>query len=298
MIRLPARLLLTALLAVPAAAVTFEEALADPKLWPAEVTVLGATKATVIKNGRASGALLIGAGRKLIVTAVSADGVTGKLGGETVRVPAEKTNLYELLNLNRPLPEGEGSIFDVEAKPPSLHNAVSEKNALLSELTGEAAPIPLTPMQRQLDGKLVRLADGKLIPVNVGAALAPVKYYAVYFSAGWCAPCRKFTPGFIEAYKELKQRYPHFEVIFVSNDHTAAEMEGYIRQDRMPWPALQYEQVQASQLQRFAGSGIPNLVLVDATGKVLVRSFRGKEYLGPQYVLDETRRLLAANLGR
>jgi thiol-disulfide isomerase/thioredoxin len=291
-------LLLVAVCAAPAAGVTFEEAIADPKLWPAEVTVLGATRATVLKDGKPAGILLVGSGRKLAVTAVSAEGVTGKLGGDTVRVPADKTNLYELLNLNRPSPPGEGSIFDVEAKPPTLRGAVAEKNAILSDLTGEAVPAPLTPMQRQLDGKLVRLADGKLGPISVGQALAGVKFYAIYFSAAWCGPCRQFTPGFVSAYKELKQKYPNFEVIFVSNDRSATEMANYMRQDRMPWPALQFEHVQSSQLTRYAGPGIPCLVLVDPNGKVLAHSFRGSDYLGPQHVLDEARRLLALNLGR
>jgi thiol-disulfide isomerase/thioredoxin len=298
MMRRATCLLLAAALAGPVGAATFEEAVANPKLWPAEVTVLGATRATVLKDGKPAGVLLIGAGRKLAVTAVSAEVVTGKLGGETVQVPAEKTNLYEVLKFNRPSAPGEGSIFDIEAKPPSLRDAVAEKNAVLADLTGAAAPAPLTPMQRQLDGKLVRLADGKLGDVNVGQALAGVKFYAVYFSAAWCGPCRQFTPGFITAYRELKQKHPNFEVVFVSNDRSAAEMAGYMRQDRMPWPALKFEQVKSSQLQRYAGSGIPNLVLLDANGKVLAHSFRGQEYLGPQHVLTEARRLLALNLGR
>lgn len=295
---LPRLLLLAGLTAGTGAAATYEATIADPKLWPAEVAVLGSTRATVIKDGKPAGMMLVGAGRKLAVINVTAEGVTGKLGGDTVRVPAERTNFYELVNLNRPSPPGEGSIFDVEAKPPTLKDAVAEKNAILADLTGVAAPAPMNPMQRQLEGKLMRLEDGKFIPVNVGQILAGVKYYAIYFSAGWCAPCREFTPGFVGAYRELKQKYPSFEVIFVSNDHSGVEMANYMRQDRMPWPALRYEQVAGSQLQRYAGPGIPCLVLVDASGKVLANSFRGAEYLGPQHVLDEAKRLMALSLGR
>ncbi len=43
---------------------------------------------------------------------------------------------------------------------------------------------------------------------------------------------------------------------------------------------------------RYAGDGIPCLVLVDADGMVLSDSFRGGGSVGPDLVLDETWKIL------
>lgn len=283
---------------------TLEQIIADPQLWPAEVTVPAATRGTVLKDGQPAGVMLVGAGKRLTVTGIAADGVTGKLGGTTVKVPVEKTNL---------LAGGEGPA--VAHNPPaapavstapaatgggmttvSLRESAAEQQAALAEVmkAGEAAP--LTPMQRQLSSKLVRFEGGKLAGINTDRTLNGVKYYGIYFSASWCGPCRQFTPGFVDAYRELKQKYPQFEVVFVSADRSAGDMAGYMKEDHMPWPALKYELVQGSTLMRYAGPGIPCLVLVDANGKVLSDSFNGDDYLGPQKVLNDTRRILARGL--
>jgi nucleoredoxin len=40
-------------------------------------------------------------------------------------------------------------------------------------------------------------------------------------------------------------------------------------------------------VSRYAGDGIPCLVVVDPTGKVISDSFAGKQYLGPSKVLSD-----------
>jgi nucleoredoxin len=261
------------------AAPTLEQIAADPALWPQEVTVSASTKAVVLKNGQPAGAMLIGAGKKITVTGVSSAGVTGKLGGDTVRVPVDKTNL--LAPVGAPAPATVAVTEGATSSAPATATATP---------AAKSAP---TPMQRQLNARLVRLEGGKLASINTDQALAGVKYYALYYSASWCGPCRQFTPHLVRAYRELKQRYPHFELVFISNDHSAGDMAGYMKEDRMPWPALKYDLVERSELTRYAGPGIPCLVLVDANGKVLADSFQGDNYLGPGHVLNETQRILA-----
>lgn len=283
-----------------AAGPTLEQLIADPQLWPAEVVVAGATRGTVIKDGQPAGVMLVGAGKRLTVTGIAADGVTGKLGGTTVKVPVEKTNLLAggegpAVAQNQPAAPAAPAPTGSGLPSASLRESAAEQQAALAEVmrTGEAAPP--SPMQRQLGSKLVRLENGKVGGIN-DRTLAGVKYYGIYFSASWCGPCRQFTPGLVDAYRELKQKYPHFEVVFVSADRSAGDMTAYMKQDRMPWPALKYELVQGSTLMRYAGPAIPCLVLVDANGKVLSDSFRGDDYLGPQHVLSETRKILARGL--
>jgi thiol-disulfide isomerase/thioredoxin len=150
-------------------------------------------------------------------------------------------------------------------------------------------------MQRLLEGKLVRLADGRLQDVEPGA-LAGVKYIGLYYSASWCGPCRQFTPEFVNAYRKLKQAHPEFEVVFVSADHSARDMAGYMRDDRMPWLAVKYER-REQKVMDFSGPGIPCLVLVEAaTAKVLADSYEGDNYLGPGHVLREAQRILGKGI--
>lgn len=249
------------------AAPTLEQLVADPQLWPKEVTVTAATKATVIKDGRPAGVMLIGAGKQMIVTGIAADGVAGKLGGATVKVAADKTNL---------LAGGGGAgipVADVAAPRPT------------------AGPRPA--MQRRLSGKLVKLGGGGLQPVE-DARLDGVKYYALYFSASWCGPCRQFTPGFVKFYREMKAKHPEFEVVFVSADRSAGDMAGYMKKDGMPWLAVKYDLVRTlPEIQRYSGPGIPCLVLVDAGGRVLSDSYDGDNYLGPGKVMKDMQRILA-----
>jgi hypothetical protein len=70
-------------------------------------------------------------------------------------------------------------------------------------------------------------------------------------------------------------------------------MAGYMTEMQMPWPAVNYAELPRSNgtfrgpgIQQFANSGIPDLVLVDSSGKVLADSFNGGTYLGPESVID------------
>lgn len=290
-------LLLAVPLAAGAAGPTLEQLLADPKTWPGEVTVTTATRATVLRQGRPAGVMLVGAGRKLVPTAIAADGITGKIGSDTVKVPLEKTNLLTgddgVAAPLAPTATPDAAVATTPAASVSGISAISakdgiqERNGALRDVLEDPVGAP-TAMQRLFDGKLVRYAGARLEPANLGAA----RFVAIYYSASWCGPCRQFTPELVKAYRELKQQHPEFEVVFVSADRSAIDMLGYMREDAMPWPAVRYERREQPMLA-YAGPGIPCLVLVDATGKVLADSYRGDDYLGPQHVLAQTRRILA-----
>jgi nucleoredoxin len=119
-------------------------------------------------------------------------------------------------------------------------------------------------------------------------ALADKKLIGLYFSAHWCGPCRKFTPELVDYYNRVAPQHPELEVIFVSSDRSPAEMEMYMREMSMPWPAIEYHKLpQKGAIAKYAGSGIPCLVVVDQTGKVVSDSYAGQQYLGPKKVLSD-----------
>ena len=119
-----------------------------------------------------------------------------------------------------------------------------------------------------LQNKLVKLDGGS---VNKADAVAkPTKYYVFYYSASWCPPCQRFTPLLVDFYNKKKPKNTSFELVFVSSDRDEQSMEGYMKEKKMPWPALKF-----SAIQDFRGNfqhpvdGIPLVVVCDLEGKIV-----------------------------
>jgi nucleoredoxin len=132
-------------------------------------------------------------------------------------------------------------------------------------------------------------------------AISKKKYIAYYFSAHWCGPCRKFTPQLIEYYNQVAAQHPEFEIVFYSFDKSPSEMESYMRESKMPWPAIDYaKRDEKSELKDAYGGGIPALVLVESTGKLISSSYDGenKKYVGTQKVLDDLNAIFAGKFAQ
>jgi nucleoredoxin len=182
--------------------------------------------------------------------------------------------------------------LSLDALPPEVQRELQQKP--------ETAPAPiLTPVASLLDQKLID-AGGQAVPTP-GAG---IKYYAIYYSAGWCPPCHAFTPTLVDWYRKFKPDHHDFELIFVSEDKSESDMRGYMTEMQMPWPAVKYDALPRTDgtfhgpdIQQFipASGGIPDLVLVDATGNVLADSYSGSTYVGPQSVVEYMNANLPAN---
>lgn len=138
-----------------------------------------------------------------------------------------------------------------------------------------------------LKGDLIQIRHGDIARVDE-AALASKRLVAFYFSAEWCGPCRKFTPQLVDYYKRVSSEHPEFEIVFFSSDKSQYAMEKYMRDENMPWLAIDFAKLKdKSVLKKNAGDGIPSLVLVDATGNVISSSYAEGKYRGPQQVLTD-----------
>jgi nucleoredoxin len=148
------------------------------------------------------------------------------------------------------------------------------------------------------------LVKGDLISLRNGAlghfddeALEKKKLIALYFSAHWCAPCRKFTPELVDYYNRVATQHPEFEIVFVSFDKSQFAMETYMREANMPWPAIDFPKLGGKEaIRKYAGQGIPCLVLVDATGRVISSTYAGAQYLGPAKVLGDLDAIFAGKV--
>ena len=138
-----------------------------------------------------------------------------------------------------------------------------------------------------LKSDLIQLRAGEAVHAD-DTALANKKLIGLYFSAEWCGPCRKFTPQLVDYYKRVAPEHPEFEIVFFSSDRSQYAMEKYMRDENMPWLAIDFAKLKdKAALRKNAGDGIPSLVLVDSSGNTISSSFANGQYLGPKKVLAD-----------
>jgi len=185
------------------------------------------------------------------------------------------------------------------ARRRELQAAEAQALNTLYQAQKAAAPVPPktvagTPIYESVKGDLVTSKNGILQTFN-DQIIEQKKLIALYFSAHWCAPCRKFTPQLVEYYNRVAPSHPEFELIFVSNDRSGPAMETYMRDMQMPWPAVKFEKIaEKIPLKQYAGAGIPCLVLVDGAGRVISDTYDGKTYRGPAKVIADLEAIFAS----
>jgi thiol-disulfide isomerase/thioredoxin len=101
----------------------------------------------------------------------------------------------------------------------------------------------------------------------------------LYFSADWCAPCRKVTPKLSAFYKAVREQKLPLEIVFVSQDLKESAFTKYW--GHMPWPAVQFQQSKAGKTfrtglkKKYHPKGIPGLVVFRAdTGAIVSQSYK------------------------
>lgn len=273
------RLLLVTLCAISsliAQELTLESVAAEKKIWPHRVTT---TAAIEIPAGAKSAARTLPSGTTLSVKEIKAEGIVVDLDDADAVIPAGSTDLLTRAGT-------------IASQVRALSSASS--SPLFSSATSATAPSSGVTNQiaSYLDGDLVSLEGGQLRKFD-SASLLSKKYLLVYYSAHWCPPCRTFTPELVNWYNSVSAQHDKFDIIFYSNDRSEDDMLTYMTDTSMPWPALEYRKTRLRNiLSKFAGPGIPDLVLLDNKGAVVSDSFQGSTYLGPGKVVGDLSRLL------
>ncbi|HTL56603.1 MAG TPA: thioredoxin-like domain-containing protein [Candidatus Limnocylindrales bacterium] len=123
------------------------------------------------------------------------------------------------------------------------------------------------------DRDLVVLQDDKLVSYQA-AQFLKVPYIILYYGAGWCPDCRRFSPTLVQAYNQQPKDRKRFEVLLISRDKTADGMLKFMKTEKMSWPALAFEKVESAQdlNKYYSGHGIPCLSVINPNGKLLLQS--------------------------
>jgi nucleoredoxin len=159
-----------------------------------------------------------------------------------------------------------------------------------------ARPSLGAPLIDSFTGKLIRCRDGAVEPADA-STLASKTLIAFYFSAHWCPPCRKFTPELVDYYNRVAPQHPEFELIFVSYDKSRFNWETYIRDTKMPWLAIDYDQLGGfEKLKQAGGDAIPSLLVLDEQNRVISSSYEAGKYVGPQNALAALDKAFAAGV--
>jgi len=149
--------------------------------------------------------------------------------------------------------------------PPQETDLITQARAILADERG--APGRLL---EELAGKLVNPIDGK--PTSLDPDARP-KYVVLYFGASWCGPCQQFSPQLVKLLRGKAPKSADVALIYISNDRTPAGMKAYVTKLGIAWPTIRYSNT--GQLPAFSvlfGQGIPQLVVTDRHGKVVVES--------------------------
>ena len=199
------------------------------------------------------------------------------LNGETLVLKGDQGKTYEI-----PL----ASLSEAD-------QSFAKEQATASAPTSTGTPSVFKDL---VEGKLVSVAGKRVSKFEM--AEEP-QYYAFYFSASWCGPCKAFTPKLISFYNENPGAKKTFEVIFMSRDNSEGDMEEYMKEDQMPWPAVRFRDAdRIDEITRYKGKGIPCLVLVDRQGKVIADSYVNGQYMGPTSVMEKMAELAQSTAAR
>jgi len=160
-----------------------------------------------------------------------------------------------------------------------LQHTIALAGVLVASVLNAGETHPLS----NASNHLVNSKGEKVAAENVASA----PYTLVYYSAHWCPPCRLFTPKLVDFYNK-NGGGESFELVFASADRSGKAMYHYMEETEMPWPAVEYDQIDASGVRGFQGRYIPALVMFDSEGEVVASTFdeESGDYYEPATVLD------------
>lgn len=148
---------------------------------------------------------------------------------------------------------------------------------------------------RALKGKLAVVRGGKSETFEPKDSEEP-EFYLILYGAGANEGTRRFIPGLISRYETLRGRVgKRFEIVYVGRDGVPEEYAQFVRESGMPWPYVRFSaRDNIKVIDRWAESGIPSLVVVNAAGDLVLDSVQANGgFRSPDEVFREFEAWLA-----
>lgn len=121
---------------------------------------------------------------------------------------------------------------------------------------------PVSPWEEIVGATLIEPSGSAVQSSSLGG-----DFLAVYFSASWCPPCRRFLPVLKEFYQSSKGTV---QVVLMGQDQTPSARESYYRNSGMPWKSVPFDSPLPDALALKMGvRGIPSLVVFDRRGNIV-----------------------------
>jgi thiol-disulfide isomerase/thioredoxin len=103
------------------------------------------------------------------------------------------------------------------------------------------------------------------------------KTVAVYISATWCPTCRVFTPQLVKFANANKAK---LAVVFISCEKDEAQMFAYMKEAKMPWPAVPLRSAGGGAIMTEEGVAVlPTLLVYGKNGELITKNGRDLDAL-------------------
>ena len=244
----------------PSTGLTVEYVASHPELWPKQVITKSPVQVAMKVNG-APTTVTVPAGELMNVVSVAGGTANLEYRGAAVAMPAAQTDLLAgAASAQARLYRG--------ALPPS---APAPANAPPAAPGRESAAPRENPIVRFLGDSLVAFRGDSVIPQS-SAQLNGKKFVAFYFAARASADCSAFTAKLKNFYSSHRIDSGKFEIVLVPTDRSAGETAYQLREAEMPWLAVNFsrQEIVGGLRQQFGGSQVPNLVILDDSGVVVL----------------------------
>lgn len=257
------------------APITLADIAAAPESWPKSVHLTREVEFPVIVDGKPVGKMTVSAGREFKCSELQGEKVTVEHMGARIAVPIIATDF---------MARAVQTLSDMRSKPNPATAAKAPEEVSAAPM---ATSVRNSALLEWLEPNLVILKGSSIEPAAAGC-LNKVRYLVIYFASISDGPCRRMTPALKEFYLQKKAEGAPFEMVLVSQDSNAGEMESFIKEHQLPWPALKWDEViTANDINKYAGGNLPGLVLIDADGEFITSSTQNGHYMGPSVVLEE-----------
>ena len=113
-----------------------------------------------------------------------------------------------------------------------------------------------------------------------------VKYILIKFTATWCPPCQMEIPGMLDAYEKYHNKGLEIISVYIfqenRGDATPLEtVKNYVKEKKLPWivisETLSVRAKHPEYGKHYGIPGVPEMVLVNKEGKIIMTNARGVE---------------------